>query len=122
MRYQVYELAQFITCYKKHVGKFYHAVDLEKSKLCKITPRMDWMYYDDDGDDDDDDDDDDELCMWYGQPTKCAQPYFQLGPLLCKFAAYVQNIVSSEHLWTAASGSRQCYRLLKKDYLDNQTE
>ena len=65
MRYQVYELAQFITCYKKHVGKFYHAVDLEKSKLCKITPRMDWMYYDDDGDDDDDDDDD-ELCMWYG--------------------------------------------------------
>ena len=61
------------------------------------------MYYDDD--DGDDDDDDDELCMWHGWPTKGAQPYFQLGPLLCKFVAYVQNIFSSEHLWTAASGS-----------------
>ena len=54
---------------KKHVEKFYHAVDLEKSKLCKIAPRIHWMYYDDD---DDDDDDDDELCMWHGWPTKGA--------------------------------------------------
>ena len=54
-------MLRLLRAIKKHVEKFYHAVDLEKSKLCKIAPRIHWVYYDDG----DDDDDDDELCMWY---------------------------------------------------------